>query len=309
MRRILRDFDLEQFYTHSESESVTLTTGHQPLTTVQMQRGTEVTLSFPPFSGLVKKLILINAVIYLFTLVLKVVSPFLVREGFRVFGLVPGQVLSGWLWQVATYSFLHADLLHVLYNMLIVWMFGTQLESVWGRRRFLHLYVASVVGAAVVTVGLALVGILVPMNAPTIGASGGAYGILAAFAAVFGERRIIVLPLPLPLKAKHWVVFLVFLSLIGALEGGGNVAHVAHLGGLLFGYLYVVMVIRRGLGSSFSEGFFGLRNAWYRWKRRRAAKKFEVYMRRFENQPEEEPDSASLPLGKKNGEHRGPWIN
>ncbi len=274
-----------------------------------MQRGTEVTLSFPPFSGLVKKLVLINAAIYLLTLVLKMASPQLLRELIRVFGLIPGQVLSGWLWQVASYSFLHADLLHVLYNMLIVWMFGAQLESAWGRRKFLQLYFASVVGAALVTVGLALAGVLVRMNTATIGASGAAYGILAAFAAVYGERRIIIFPLPLPLKAKHWVIFLVFLSLIGALEGGGDVAHVAHLGGLLFGYLYVVTVIRRGMGASFSEGFFGLRNAWYRWKRRRAAKKFEVYMQPFEKQPEEEPDSAALPPGKKNGEHRGPWIN
>ncbi len=273
-----------------------------------MQRGTEVTLSFPPFSGLVKRLILINAAIYLLTLVLKVVSPQLLREMILFFGLIPGQVLSGWLWQLASYSFLHADLLHVLYNMLIVWMFGAQLESAWGRRKFLHLYFASVIGAAVVTVALALAGVLVRMNTATIGASGAAYGILAAFAAVYGERRIIIFPLPLPLKAKHWVVFLVFLSLVGALEGGGDVAHVAHLGGLLFGYLYVVTVIRRP-SSSFSEGFFGLRNAYYRWKRRRAGKKFEVYMQQLEKQPEEEPDSASLPTGKKNGEHRGPWIN
>ena len=274
-----------------------------------MQRGTEVTLSFPPFSGMVKRLVLINAAIYLLTLLLKVSSSPLLDRLMLIFGLVPSQVLSGRIWQLVTYSFLHADLLHLLYNMLVLWMFGAQLESAWGRRRFLQLYFVSLTGAAVITVLMALAGVLVRMHTPTIGASGAAYGILAAFAALYGERRIIVFPLPLPLKAKHWVVFLVFVSLIGVVEGGGGVAHVAHLAGLLFGYLYVVFVVRRGAGASFSEGFFGLRNAYYRWKRRRTAKKFEVYMQQFEKQPEEEPDSASLPPGKKNGEHRGPWIN
>ncbi|MGH9601364.1 MAG: rhomboid family intramembrane serine protease [Terriglobales bacterium] len=274
-----------------------------------MQRGTEVTLSFPPLSGLVRKLILINSGVYLAMLVLGVVSLPLRRDLYVVFGLVPAKVLSGWLWQVVTYAFLHSGLFHLIYNMFALWMFGTELESVWGRRRFLQLYFVSLIGAAVVTVGMGLAGVLVSMSVPTVGASGAAYGILAAYAAIFGERRIIVFPLPIPLKAKHWVRFLVFLSLIGALEGGGGVAHMAHLGGLLFGYLYVVFVVRRSPGASLGDGLLGLRNAWYRWKRRRAGKKFEVYMRQFENQPEEETDPNTLPPGKKNGEHRGPWIN
>jgi membrane associated rhomboid family serine protease len=272
-------------------------------------RGTEVTLSFPPFAGTVRKLILINVGVYLLTLALRVVSPQTTRDLLVFLGLVPGKVMVGWVWQLITYAFLHSGLFHLLYNMFALWMFGTELESVWGRRRFLQLYFVSLTGAALVTVGMALAGVLVSMHVATIGASGAAYGILAAYAAILGDRRIIVFPLPIPLKAKHWILFLVFLSVIGALEGGGDVAHVAHLGGLLFGYLYVVVAIRRGAGASFSEGFFGLRNAWYRWKRRRAGQKFEVYMRQFENQPEEEPDSTSLPPGKKNGEHRGPWIN
>ena len=273
-------------------------------------RGTEVTLNFPPFTGLVRKLILINAGVYLAMLVLGVVSFRLRGDLYQIFGLVPGKVLGGfWIWQIVTYGFLHSGLFHLIYNMFALWMFGTELESVWGRRRFLQLYFVSLIGAAVVTVIMAMAGVLVSMGVPTVGASGAAYGILAAYATVFGERRIIVFPLPIPLKAKHWILFLVFLSVIGALEGGGNVAHVAHLGGLLLGYLYVVFGVQRKAGGSFGDGFLGLRNAWYRWKRRRAGKKFEVYMSQFENQAEEETDPNALPPGKKNGEHRGPWVN
>jgi len=273
-------------------------------------RGTEVTLSFPPFTGLVRRLILINAGVYLATLMLGVVSFRLRGDLYQIFGLVPGKVLgSAWIWQIVSYAFLHSGLFHLIYNMFALWMFGSELESAWGRRRFLQLYFVSLIGAALVTVIMAVAGVLVSMGVPTVGASGAAYGILAAYATIFGERRIIVFPLPIPLKAKHWILFLVVLSVIGALEGGGNVAHVAHLGGLLFGYLYVVFAVRRGAGAAFGGGFLGLRNAWYRWKRRRAGKKFEVYMSQFENKPEEETDPNALPPGKKNGEHRGPWIN
>jgi membrane associated rhomboid family serine protease len=273
-------------------------------------RGTEVTLSFPPFVGQVRKLILTNSGVYLGMLVLSLVSVQLRSDVYHVFGLVPAKVLrEGWLWQILTYGFLHSGLFHLIYNMFALWMFGTELESVWGKRRFLQLYFVSLIGAALVTVLMALSGVLVSMGVPTVGASGAAYGILAAYATIFGERRIIVFPLPIPFKAKHWILFLVFLSVIGALEGGGNVAHMAHLGGLLFGYLYVVFVVRGRAGVYAEDGMFGLRNAWYRWKRRRAGKKFEVYMRQFENQPEEDSDPNALPPGKKNGEHRGPWIN
>jgi membrane associated rhomboid family serine protease len=272
-------------------------------------RGTEVTLSFPPFAGQVRKLILINTGIYLAMLVVGMVSFQLRSDVYHVFGLVPAKVLrEGWVWQIVTYAFLHSGLFHLVYNMFALWMFGSELESVWGKRRFLQLYSVSLLGAALVTVIMALVGVLVPMGVPTVGASGAAYGILAAYATIFGDRRIIVFPLPIPLKAKHWIMFLVFLSVVGALEGGGGVAHTAHLGGLLFGYLYVVFVVRRRVGAPLGDGFLGLRNAWYRWKRRRAGKKFEVYMSQFEK-PEEETDPNALPPGKKNGEHRGPWIN
>ncbi|MGH9554909.1 MAG: rhomboid family intramembrane serine protease [Terriglobales bacterium] len=275
-----------------------------------MQRGTEVTLSFPPFTGLVRKLVLINSGVYLAMLVLGVVSFQLKGDVYQVFGLVPAKVLrSGWIWQIVTYAFLHSGLFHLVYNMFALWMFGSELESTWGRRRFRQLYFVSLAGAALASLALALVGVLVSMGVATVGASGAAYGILATYATIFGERRIIVFPLPIPLKAKHWILFLVCISVVGALEGGGGVAHAAHLGGLLFGYLYVVFVVRRSPGASLGGGFLGLRNAWYRWKRRRAGQKFEVYMRQFEEQSEEKTDPNTLPPGKKNGEHRGPWIN
>ncbi|HXE91557.1 MAG TPA: rhomboid family intramembrane serine protease, partial [Terriglobales bacterium] len=179
-----------------------------------MPRGYEVTLSFPPFTRTMKWLIAGNAAIFLLTLLMGVGAPRLAAAFIHAFGLVPGLVVKGWLWQLVTYSFLHGDFFHLLYNMLILWMFGTDLELAWGRRRFLDLYFLSLTGAAVVTVLMALAGVLVSMTGPTIGASGGVYGILGAFAVVYGDRRIIILPFPIPLKARYWVGFLVLISVV-----------------------------------------------------------------------------------------------
>ena len=274
-----------------------------------MPRGYEVTLSFPPFTRTMKWLVFGNAAIFLLTVLVGIASPQMATVIVQVFGLVPGLVVKGWLWQLVTYSFLHGDFFHLLYNMLILWMFGTDLEQAWGRRRLLELYFLSLTGAAVVTVVMALAGVLVTMDAPTIGASGGVYGILAAFATIYGDRRIIILPIPIPLKARYWVGFLVFISVIGAFQGRGGIAHLAHLGGLLFGFLYARRVMRGRMGGGLSEGWYGLRNWWHRWRRRRAARQFEVYMHDYERKGERQQGSEPPPAGKGNGEHRGPWVH
>ena len=116
---------------------------------------------------------------------------------------------------------------------------------------------------------------------------------------------------------KYLVAILGFIALIGALDdhvkGGGGTAHIAHLGGLLFGYLYLKFIPRRGLSFAFSERYFGLRNAYHKWKRRQAAKKFEVYMRKHNQEPGnyfdeygnfKPPDDSE----KKNG-GKGGWVH
>ncbi|HSA94274.1 MAG TPA: rhomboid family intramembrane serine protease [Terriglobales bacterium] len=274
-----------------------------------MPRGYEVTLSFPPFTRTMKWLVFGNAAIFLLTLLAGFASPRLAASFVYTFGLVPGLVVKGWIWQLVTYAFLHGGFFHLLYNMLILWMFGTDLELAWGRRRFLDLYFLSLTGAAAVTVLMALAGVLVSMQAPTIGASGGVYGILGAFATIYGDRRIIILPIPIPLKARYWVGFLVVISVIGALQERSGIAHLAHLGGLLFGVLYARQLMRGRISGGLSEAWYGLRNAWHRWRRRQAARQFEVYMRDYERKSAHDQDSDAPPPGKGNGEHRGPWVH
>ena len=140
-------------------------------------------------------------------------------------------------WQPITYAFLHGSLMHVLFNMLGLYMFGADLERVWGPRRFLLYYTVSVLSAAVAQLAFSA---LTGVNVPAIGASGGVFGLLLAFAMYF-PRRIVMLVFP-PIPMPAWL----FATLYGAIElvlgvtgTAGGVAHFAHLGGMVGGYLLI----------------------------------------------------------------------
>ena len=137
-------------------------------------------------------------------------------------------------WQIVTYSFLHANFSHLFFNMLGLWMFGTELEHVWGQRRYVTFYFASVVAAALMQL---LVNFVVGAGGPTIGASGGLFGLLLAFAMLFPNRTILLF-FVIPMKAKWLAVLYGVLELYqGVYVMNSGVAHFAHLGGMLGGYL------------------------------------------------------------------------
>jgi membrane associated rhomboid family serine protease len=241
------------------------------------------TLSFPPFTPMVKWLLGINTAIFLL-FVLPGIGRGLFERALEWFALWPAAVIHGWIWQLVTYSFLHQQLGHWFFNMLALWMFGSAIEGMWGSRRFLELYLVGVVGAALFSVVISFSGVLGNPNSPTIGASGGIYAILIAFGIVLGDNEIFLFPFPFRIKAKYFVAVLIVLTIIFSLREAGGTNNLAHLGGLVFGFLYVKYAPTRGLQTSASEGYFGVRNRYYRWKRRRAARKFEVYMRK-QNKP------------------------
>jgi membrane associated rhomboid family serine protease len=275
-----------------------------------------MTLSLPPFTRAVTWLIGINTGVYLLMVIFGR-SSFVAYVG--SYGeLVPSDVVHhGFIWQLVTYSFIHDThgISHWLWNMIGLWMFGSAVENAWGTRRFLELYFIGLIGAAITTIALAFAHILGNPETATVGASGGIYAILIAFGILFAENEIMMIPFPIAIKAKYFVGILIVVTLVLAISGGGNVAYVAHLGGLLFGWLYV----RRGpkpalVNVGLSERYYGFRNSYYRWKRRRAARKFEVYMRKTENRqvhfdehgnyvpPEDE-------TRKGNGGGKSGWVN
>ncbi|MFO1427627.1 MAG: rhomboid family intramembrane serine protease [Steroidobacteraceae bacterium] len=138
-------------------------------------------------------------------------------------------------WQLVTYAFLHAGLPHIAFNMLGLVTFGNELELYWGSRRFVAFYFASVVAAALTQL---LVTDLLGDATPTVGASGGIYGLLLGFAIMFPQRRVMLLFPPIPMRA--WALALVFAGLelvLGVTGTSTGIAHFAHLGGMLGGFL------------------------------------------------------------------------
>lgn len=276
-----------------------------------------VSFAFPPFTRSVKLLIGINVAVYFLILLMGIARQ---DEGiiaiYRTFALIPAQVVHHWgWWQVVTYSFLHAGLLHILFNMLSLWMFGAALDSYWGKRQFLEFYFFCVIGAALTTIVVAYAanGVfgLVPGTA-TVGASGGIYGILLAFAWYFGEQEVFLFPLPVSMKAKYMVAILILIALAGAMSDTvGGTANFAHLGGALFGFLYLKFIPRKGLTFAFSEGYYSARNSYHRWKRRRAQKRFQVYMRKHQHDPKQYFDEYGNFRPPDDGEKKdkGGWVN
>jgi membrane associated rhomboid family serine protease len=202
------------------------------------------------------------------------------------FGLVPYAVVHGFrLWQPFTYLFLHAGILHILFNLLYLAMFGADLEHTWGSRKFYTYFFLCGVGAGVINVVVKL--LLDPHGRgtaliPTIGASGAIYGILLANAILLPQRRVWMFPLPVTVSMRIFVIVMGAIEFFGTIGASGdNVSHVCHLGGMLVGYFY----LRRG---SFLYNF---RNYFSDWKRRRLRRKFEVYVRDHQDKPPSSPDS------------------
>jgi len=142
-------------------------------------------------------------------------------------------------WQLATYGFMHdtRSLMHIIFNMLMLWMFGRDLERLMGARRFLTYYMVCVVGAGAVQL---LVGVVQGWGVPTVGASGGVFGILLAYGMAFPNRMIMLMFPPIPMKAKYFVIMLGLFELSIGFSGVSNgVANFAHLGGMLFGFVLI----------------------------------------------------------------------
>lgn len=142
-------------------------------------------------------------------------------------------------WQLLTYGFLHGGLGHLFFNLLALWMFGRQIENSWGSRRFATYYFTCVIGAGLVQ--LIVVTFFSQNIVPTVGASGGLFGILLAFGMMFPNRVIMLLIPPIPMKAKWFVIVFGGLELFLGVKGSASgVAHFAHLGGMLFGFLLLM---------------------------------------------------------------------
>lgn len=192
----------------------------------------------------------------------------------RAFALIPQSVVgSFFIWQLATYMFLHGGIGHILFNMLALWFFGAPIERIWGTRRFMQFYFFCGIGAGLCVV---FANYLFGNPAiPTIGCSGAIYGILMVCAVLFPDQPVLVAFL-FPIKMKYFVAIfgaIAFLNTFKSINSG--VSDVAHLGGLIFGYLFLKVPAVRGFSP-----FDSVNDMYRNWKIQRAKKKFQVYLRK-----------------------------
>jgi len=197
---------------------------------------------FPP---VIKTLLVSNGIVFL---VLYFLGRFevdgipLMRIIDRVFALNPLGNGFG-VWQLFTYMFMHNGLIHIFFNMLMLWMFGMELENTWGSRRFLTYYIVCGIGAGVANL------IFAPMfsvAAPTVGASGAVFGLLIAFGMLFPDRPVFMFPIFFPIKAKFLIAILIFIEILAVTGSESDtIAHFAHLGGAAVGYIMILIDKRR----------------------------------------------------------------
>jgi membrane associated rhomboid family serine protease len=244
-----------------------------------MPYGRQVSIAFgPPITPMVKRLVILTSAAFLLT--------FLPAQMFgwylpyALFSLRPYEVVHHFfIWQLVTYLFLHgwpgmpvwSSFFHIIFNLFALWMFGSDLERLWGSRRFLFYYFLTGIGAGLSDV---LLSTLFPPDFPqaTIGCSGAVYGLLLAYGLLFPDRPILF-ALLIPIKAKWFVALMGLIEFVSSLSApGSGVSHVAHLGGMLFGFLYL-----RG-----SDLPYRWQLRYHDWRRSRLRRRFEVYMRKQE---------------------------
>lgn len=218
-----------------------------------------------PVSTALKALIGVNVAMFFATALIRSLTPLL--------GLSPAAVIGQLrVWQLFTYMFLHGGIFHIVFNMLALWMFGAELERIWGTRFFLKFYFATGMGAGATTVLVALL----PFSfadpvwfSLTIGASGAIYGLLLAYAMYFPDRPIYMYFL-FPIPAKYFVLIMGGISFFSSVsDTNGGVAHATHLGGLIVAYFYLKGTRVHPLAE--------LKYRYLKWKINRVRKKFDVY--------------------------------
>ncbi len=244
---------------------------------------------FPPG---VKWLLIANIGIYLISFFAD--KLFHLPQLFEIFALVPAQVvLWGYVWQVVTYMFLHGGMWHVIFNMLGLWFFGPPLERDWGTKRFLQYYFLCGVGAAVCVILLAFAVDEMRGNPgeaalATIGASGALFGILLAYGMLYPDAMVLY-DFLFPIKAKYFVMIVGAVAFLGSFTTGSGISHIAHLGGMIFGYAFLKSGRKRSTPRR-ANWLSSLHSQYHEWKVQRARRKFQVYMRKHGNDRDEWPN-------------------
>src|SRR3984957_3789769 len=267
-------------------------------------------LSFPSFTGVTSQLVLANVAVFFVLLLMKYAAVGMLLVVLQYFSLTPALLIHGWVWQLVTYSFLNAGVLHVAFNMLTLWFIGSFLETSKGSRWLLEIYFLCAVGGAVIGSALSFTHAFhsSPLSS-TSSADGALFGLLAAFAVLFGDLEMYMFPLPVAIKAKYLVIVYMLIEVALLLSGGPALAYFVILSGALIGFLFARRAPRRAMSTGVSEALFGLRSNYFRWKRRQAARKFEVYMRKQNRDVRFDSEGRYIAPDEKRDPNDRRWMN
>jgi membrane associated rhomboid family serine protease len=245
-----------------------------------MPRFGSTPFAFPDFRGVTRRLVLANLIAYFVLVLASMANPATSYTLASAFAFTPSAFLQGWIWQPFTYSLVHYGITGTLFELLSLWFLAGFLEaghsSSWITGLFTVSVLGTAAGAAIIyacgsALGLSLTG------ASLYGCFGGIFGLLVAIGLLYGDTQFLLF-FVIGIKARYLVAIYALIS-IAMLFGQQRMYAFSQLGGALAGLLWVRLAPPRGITFLFSERWFGLRNRYYRWKRRRAARKFEVYMR------------------------------
>jgi membrane associated rhomboid family serine protease len=245
-----------------------------------MPRSGPISLSLPSFSGVTRKLILANVGAFFAILLLRWLAPHAAELLISHLILEPLAVVHGEIWQLVTYSFIDLSILGILFGMLTLWFTGSLLEPSFGSRWLAELYFTSVIGGAILASAISFTHIFhLRPEIASFGCWSGIFGLLIAIGMIYGNQEFLLWFL-VRVKAKYMVAIYILIAVAVLLKESDTFNALLQLSGAFFGFLYVKFAPRRGFAFGLSESFFSVRNNYYRWKRRRAARKFEVYMRK-----------------------------
>src|SRR5580693_1085237 len=275
-----------------------------------MPRNTSFEMSLPPFRGAVRQIIIASAAIYVVILLLMSFAPAAGSTLLALGTLDPARIRQGWLWQFVTYAFMYVDPLDFVLSLVGVYFLGSAVQERVGRAPFYGLFFSSIALSGIAGFVLSLTGVIA--RGPAYGSGAAANAILMVFYLFNRGAPIMLFPIPIQIPVKWIVLFTAAIEMAYLLLSHFALFYFILLLGLGAGYVWYLIFAGRRVSLGISERYFGIRNGYYRWKRRRAARKFEVYMSKHDRKVTFDENGNYIPPEdpeKKNGGGKSGWVN
>jgi len=274
-----------------------------------MARNTSFEMGLPPFRGAVREIILASTAIYIVILLLNAFAPPIGGAVLNIGTLRPEAIQHGWLWQFVTYAFMYLDPLDFVLSLVGIYFLGSSVEERIRRPRFYALFFGSIILSAFLGFVFSLTHVVA--QGPAFGSGAAANAILMVFYLFNRDAPIMLFPIPIQIPVKWIVIGIAAIETAYLLLYHFALFYCISLIGLGVGYFWYKIFLTRRTSLGISERFYGIRNGYYRWKRRRAARKFEVYMRKHDRTVSFDEHGNYIPPDddKKNGGSKSGWVN